>query len=164
MFFKGVARTFQRGGHRGYSPDCHVDIHAVHVWLNVTVLGWAVRVQWAGQAYKIYSSPKKTNFKEVSFSTMAFTAKTLSLSLPEYCRLFAQKKAYQGGVTDTPGPPSTPPPGFAPVFTEKCLNAWTSKAVAHSNWRQKRRSNDARMSFSLIYFFAPISIIFLHST
>ena len=23
---------------------------------------------------------------------------------PEYCRLFAQKKAYEGGVTGTPGP------------------------------------------------------------
>ena len=35
---RGVARIFQRGGHRGYSPDCHVDLHAVHVLLNVTVL------------------------------------------------------------------------------------------------------------------------------
>ena len=26
---RGVARIFQRGGHRGYSPDCHVDLHAV---------------------------------------------------------------------------------------------------------------------------------------
>jgi len=26
-------------------------------------------------------------------------------SPPEYCRLFAQKKAYQGGVTGTPGAP-----------------------------------------------------------
>ena len=25
---RGVARIFQRGGHRGYSPDCHVDLHA----------------------------------------------------------------------------------------------------------------------------------------
>ena len=39
---------------------------------------------------------------------MAFTAKILivmAFSPPEYCRLFAQKKAYQGGVTGTPGPP-----------------------------------------------------------
>ena len=28
---------------------------------------------------------------------------------PEYCRLFAQKKAYQGGVTGTPGPPLATP-------------------------------------------------------
>ena len=25
---RGVARIFQRGGHRGYSPDCHVDLQA----------------------------------------------------------------------------------------------------------------------------------------
>ena len=31
---RGVARIFQRGGHRGYSPDCHVDLHAVHVVLS----------------------------------------------------------------------------------------------------------------------------------
>ena len=28
---------------------------------------------------------------------------------PEYCRLFAQKKAYQGGVRGTPGPPLATP-------------------------------------------------------
>ena len=28
---------------------------------------------------------------------------------PEYCRLFAQKKAYQGGVTGTLGPPLATP-------------------------------------------------------
>ena len=50
---------------------------------------------------------KKTNFKKVGFSTTAFTAKILSwrFSPPGYCRLFSQKKAYQGGVTGTPGPP-----------------------------------------------------------
>ena len=31
----------------------------------------------------------------------------MAFSPPEYCRLFAQKKAYQGGVTGTPGPPSS---------------------------------------------------------
>jgi len=30
-------------------------------------------------------------------------------SPPEYCRSFAQKKAYQGGVTGTPGPPLATP-------------------------------------------------------
>ena len=28
---------------------------------------------------------------------------------PEYCRLFAYKKAYKGGVTGTPGPPLATP-------------------------------------------------------
>ena len=27
---RGVARIFQRGGHRGYSPDCHVDLHVLY--------------------------------------------------------------------------------------------------------------------------------------
>ena len=34
----------------------------------------------------------------------------MAFSPPEYCRLFAQKKAYQGGgVTGTPGPLPAPP-------------------------------------------------------
>ena len=33
----------------------------------------------------------------------------MAFSPPEYCRLFAQKKAYQGGVTGTPGPPLATP-------------------------------------------------------
>ena len=33
----------------------------------------------------------------------------MAFSPPEYCRLFAQKKAYQGGVTSTPGPPLATP-------------------------------------------------------
>ena len=36
----------------------------------------------------------------------------MAFSPPEYCRLFAQKMAYQGGVTGTPGPP---PPSYAPA-------------------------------------------------
>ena len=36
----------------------------------------------------------------------------MAFSPPEYWRLFAQKKAYQGGVKGTPGPP--PPPSYAP--------------------------------------------------
>ena len=88
---------------------------------------------------------------------MAFKAKILSWRFRHLnivgCLL--KRRPTKGGVTGTPGRPS---PRFAPVFIDKCLNAWTSKAVAHSNWRQKRRGNDARMPFSLIYFFAPISI------
>ena len=36
----------------------------------------------------------------------------MAFSPPEYYRLFAQKKAYQGGVTGTLGTP--PPPSYAP--------------------------------------------------
>ena len=35
----------------------------------------------------------------------------MAFSPPEYCRLFAQKKAYQEGVTGTPGPPLATPLG-----------------------------------------------------
>ena len=40
LLFRGVDKIFQRGGHtvskRGYSPDCHVDLHAL---FNVTCFG-----------------------------------------------------------------------------------------------------------------------------
>ena len=36
----------------------------------------------------------------------------MAFSPPEHCRLFAQKKAYKGGVTGTSGPPSS----YAPVL------------------------------------------------
>ena len=39
----------------------------------------------------------------------------MAFSPPEYCRLFAQKKAYQGGVTGTPGTPPSYAPGFAGI-------------------------------------------------
>ena len=42
----------------------------------------------------------------------------MAFSPPEYCRLFAQKKAYQRGVTGTPGPP---PPSYAPDKQTKGL-------------------------------------------
>ena len=39
----------------------------------------------------------------------------MEFSPPEYCRLFAQKKAYQGGLTGTPGPPLATPLPIKPV-------------------------------------------------
>ena len=95
---------------------------------------------------------------------MAFTAKTLSwrsrhLNIAGCLLKKGPTKGGSRAPQDPPPPP--PPPGVAFFFIEKCLNAWTSKAVAHSNWRQKRRGNDARMPFSLIYFFAPISIFYI---
>ena len=41
----------------------------------------------------------------------------MAFSPPEYCRLFAQKKAYQVGITGTPGPP---PPPLATPLCEHC--------------------------------------------
>ena len=42
---RGVASIFQRGGYRGYSPDCHFDLHA-HINLRQEPLKkWAFQ-QW----------------------------------------------------------------------------------------------------------------------
>ena len=56
----------------------------------------------------------------MGFSTNGFYAQdiVMAFSPPEYCRLFAQKKAYQGGVTGTPGPPSYAP-GWEYNFLQK---------------------------------------------
>ena len=47
------------------------------------------------------------------------------------------------------------------LLVKASSNKWTSKKVAHSNWRQKRRGKDTCMFFSLIYFFAPFSIFYI---
>ena len=54
---------------------------------------------------------KKTNFKKSGLFNNGFYGQdiVIAFSPPEYCRLFAQKKAYQGGVTGTPGPPLDTP-------------------------------------------------------
>ena len=57
---------------------------------------------------------KKTNFKKVFFNNGFYGQDiVMAFSPPEYCRLFTQKKAYQGGFTGTPGPP----PSYAPAFS-----------------------------------------------
>ena len=52
---------------------------------------------------------KKTNFKKSGLFNNGFYGQdiVMAFSPPEYCRLFAQKKAYQGGVT-APQDPSHP--------------------------------------------------------
>ena len=47
----------------------------------------------------------------------------MAFSPPEYCRLFAQKKAYQEGFTGTPVPPP-PSPSYAPglIAREQALH------------------------------------------
>ena len=65
---------------------------------------------------------KKTNLKKSGLFNNGFYGQyiVMTFSPPEYCRLFAQKKAYQGGLTGTPGPPSPfpppPPHSYAPVI------------------------------------------------
>ena len=53
---------------------------------------------------------------------------------PEYCRLFAQKKAYQGG---TPGPP---PPSYAPGLKKYYLD-WSYPEVITKFSRMDRLPN-----------------------
>ena len=93
---RGVARIFQRRGHRGYSPECLVDLHTVHVLLNV----------------------KKTNFKKVGFSTMAFTAKILSWRFRHLnivgCLL--QRRPTKGGSQA----PQDPPLAMHLVMSAEC--------------------------------------------
>ena len=79
---------------------------------------------------------------------MAFTAKILSwrFSPPEYCRLCAQKKAYQGGVTGTPGPP----PSYAPVvwfFAIKINGYRFLNNRRTKNWHSHSIKNEADTYF-----------------
>ena len=96
VVYRGVARIFQRRGHRGYSPLLSLVYQRAQSYYRAMKAHINQRQEPLTKV--LY---KKTNFKKVGFSTMAFMAKILS----EYCRLFAQKKAYQGGIMGTPGPP-----------------------------------------------------------
>ena len=60
---------------------------------------------------------KKTNFKKVGFSTMAFTAKILSWRFRhlDIVGCLLKRRPTKGEVTATPGHPP-PSPSYAPVF------------------------------------------------
>ena len=76
---RGVARIFQRGGHRGYLPD--------YIWFIPLLFLVYQRAQSYYRGMKAHINQrqepltkilyKKTNFKKVGFSTMAFTANIL---------------------------------------------------------------------------------------
>ena len=108
--FRGVARIFQRVGHRGYSPDCHVDLHGLICTIAVWRPRWRPILTEDKSRWRKYFT-KKQIFKKVGFSTMAFAAKLLSWRFRHLNIVgwLAQKKAYQGGVTGTPGPPLATP-------------------------------------------------------
>ena len=75
--FRGVARIFQRVGHRGYSPDCHVDLHGLICTIAVWRPRWRPILTEGKSRWRKYFT-KKQILKKVGFSTMAFTAKLLS--------------------------------------------------------------------------------------
>ena len=58
----------------------------------------------------------------------------MAFAPPEYCRLFTEKKAYQAGVTDTPGPPPPlPRASYAPGPVLSCI----SPAPSYSNHHEE---------------------------
>ena len=68
----------------------------------------------------------------------------MAFSPPEYCRLFAQKKAYQGGVTGTPGPPLATPLILYLIYIEKTVYIKTHKTAINRavdwHWMEKQTS------------------------
>ena len=74
--FRGVARIFQRVGHRGYSPDCHVDLHG----LSCTIAVW--RPRWRPILTEDKSRWRKYFTKKQILKKWAFQQWLLR---PSYC-------------------------------------------------------------------------------
>ena len=111
---RGVARIFQRGGHRRYSPDYIWFIpllSLVYQRAQSYYRGMKAHINWRQEPLtKILY--KKTNFKKVGFSTMAFTAKILFRHLNIVGCLLKRRPTKGGGH----GHPRTPLPSYAPVL------------------------------------------------
>ena len=80
----------------------------------------------------------------------------MAFSPPEYCRLFVLKKAYQGGVTGTPGPPTSYAPAGLHKFGEFVCGYWAFKIspllVFHfsmTDFFYKRKENEAPDTISM---------------
>ena len=115
--YRGVARIFQRGGHRqGHHPGI-----ADYIWFTPLL---SLVYQRAQSYYRgmnahinLRQEPlskilyKKTNFKKVGFSTMPFTAKILSWRFRHLniVGCLRKRRPTKGGVTGTPGHPPPPP-------------------------------------------------------
>ena len=119
MNHRGVARIFQRGGHRQGHHSGIAD------YISVPLL--SLVYQQAQSYYRgmkahinLRQEPltkilyKKTNFKKVGFSTMAFTAKILSWRFRHLnivgCLLKRRPTRGGGGGGGGHGHPRTPPP------------------------------------------------------
>ena len=125
--FRGVARIFQRGGPRGYSPDHQPGI-ADYIWFIplLSLVYQRAKSYYRGMKAHINlrQEPltkilyKKTNFKKVGFSTMAFTAKILSWRFRHLnivgCLL--KRSPTKGGDHGHPRTPPPPPSSYAPDF------------------------------------------------
>ena len=73
---RGVARIFQRVGHRGYSPDCHVNLHG----LSCTIAVW--RPRWRPILTEDKSRWRKYFTKKQILKKWAFQQWLLR---PSYC-------------------------------------------------------------------------------
>ena len=121
---RDVARIFQRGVHRGYSPDHHPGI-VDYIWFISLLSLMYQRAQSHYRGMKAHinlrQEPltkilyKKTNFKKVGFSTMAFTAKILSWRFRHLnivgC-LLKKRPTKGGGGHGHPRTPLATPLGF----------------------------------------------------
>ena len=118
-----VARIFQGGGGGGHSRDTirgllTTCIYGLHRCFPLCISGLsriiaALRpILTKDKSHWRKYFTKKTNFKKVGFSTMAFTAKILSWRFRHLnivrC-LLKRRPARGGGVTGTPGPPLPTP-------------------------------------------------------
>ena len=111
-----VARIFQRRGHRGYSPDCHVDRCRPPRRALTTRAVDEITLQ-------------KNKFIKVGFSTRAFTANILSWRFRHLnivgCLL---KRGPTKRGSRAPQDPSPPPPLATPLpFVEPMLKETQSK-------------------------------------
>ena len=102
-----VARIFQRRGHRGYSPDCHVDRCRPPRRALTTRAVDEITLQ-------------KNKFIKVGFSTRAFTANILSWRFRHLNIVGCLLK--RGPTKGGHGHPRTPPPlppNYAPARYKK---------------------------------------------
>ena len=108
--FRGRSQDFSKGGSQRLLTRLPCRPPRAHLYYRGMKAQMKAHINWRQEPLtKILY--KKTNFKKSGLFNNGFygQAIVMAISPPEYCRLFAQKKAYQGGVTGTPGPPLATP-------------------------------------------------------
>ena len=132
--YRGVARIFQRGGHRGYSLEHHPGI-ADYIWFIplLSLVYQQAQSYYRGMKALDNSRWRKHFTKQVGFSTMAFTAKILSwcfrhLNIVGSCLL--KRRPTKGGSRA----PQDPPPLATPLaYNNYCTGVFFFlKRAAHS--------------------------------
>ena len=86
----------------------------------------------------------------------------MAFSPPEYCRLFAKKKAYQRGVTGTPGPPPLATPlDRAPFYLVLRFQALRSESVTLFKAASEKVIQDVAMCTNILKQTCEI-LMFIH--